>query len=70
MNLIVVFLSIEKSVIGKMNAWEKLKYANPVDVLTVIGLMSRLKRFPYEPETETLPGFGCLRVVGPSALSD
>jgi len=39
MNLIVVFLSIEKSAIGKMNAWEKLKYANPVNVLTVIRIM-------------------------------
>jgi len=35
MNLIVAFLSIEKSAIGVANAWEKLKYANSVDVLTV-----------------------------------
>ena len=39
MNLIVVFLSIEKSAIGAANAWEKLKYANSVDVLNVRIIM-------------------------------
>ena len=39
MNLIVVFLSIEKSAIGGANAWEKLKYANPVNVLTAVRIM-------------------------------
>ena len=39
MNLIVAFLSIEKSAIGVANAWEKLKYANSVDVLNVRIIM-------------------------------
>ena len=39
MNLIVVFLSIEKSATGAANAWEKLKYANSVDVLNVRIIM-------------------------------
>ena len=36
MNLIAVILSIEKSAIGVANAWEKLKYANSVDVLNAV----------------------------------
>jgi len=39
MNLIVAYLSIEKSAIGAANAWEKSKYANSVDVLNVRIIM-------------------------------
>jgi hypothetical protein len=35
----VAFLSIEKSAIGVANAWEKLKYANSVDVLNAVRII-------------------------------
>ena len=39
MNLIAAFLSIEKSAVGVATSWEKLKYANPVDVLNVTNIV-------------------------------
>ena len=39
MNLIAAFLSIEKSAAGVATSWEKLKYANSVDVLNVRIIM-------------------------------
>ena len=54
MNLIVVFLSIEKSATGAANAWEKLKYANSVDVLNAVRIIMIPDHYREKSATEKI----------------